>query len=482
MPLKICLFNAQSLKSKFAHFSSFITEHEPDIVVVTETWFDNDIQDSEYTPDGYVSFRRDRNIDFYSPGTYKVSDRGGVLILVKDILHPTRYTDADVEAEILWISINPHPTTSWLIGGCYRPEVDEEHILEKICQSINKVDTGNCILLGDFNFRNIVWTSMSGSRTLEEYFIDTISDNLLTQIVTEPTRLNNILDLAFVSDVSTVLDCSVSEGFSKSDHNIVWLTVNCPVPRIAYQPRKIYLYSQGNYSAINQKLLEYNWKENLSHRNIENNWQFFLRSYESLVDEFIPSKFIKPGQRHRPPWTRYRSVKHARHYKRKQFIRSRESGLHADRMLYEESTEHLESVVKEAKRHYEDKLVDRIGQNPKLFWNYTRHFSRSSSTVDMLVDGANKVTEDSDKAELLNSYFTSVLTHEPEITITLPQNPNPHSILLDFEIMPITVRDKLTKLKLNKACGPDEVSVNVLKKSINYSEKKYKKKYKFEAT
>jgi hypothetical protein len=40
---------------------------------------------------------------------------------------------------------------------------------------------------------------------LTEKFLNTIQDNLLTQIVDEPTRGNNILDLAFVSDPSFVM-------------------------------------------------------------------------------------------------------------------------------------------------------------------------------------------------------------------------------------------------------------------------------------
>jgi hypothetical protein len=41
---------------------------------------------------------------------------------------------------------------------------------------------------------------MEASSGLTEKFLNTIQDNLLTQIVDEPTRGNNILDLAFVSD------------------------------------------------------------------------------------------------------------------------------------------------------------------------------------------------------------------------------------------------------------------------------------------
>ncbi len=112
--------------------------------------------------------------------------------------------------------------------------------------------------------------------------------------------------------------------------------------------------------------------------------------------------------------------------------------------------------------------MEKIGENPKLFWNYTRHFTRSSSTIDMIVDGEDKITDDTQKAEILNSYFTSVLIVEPEIKIPLPQAPNVGNVILDFDVTPEIVRDKLSKLKPNKASGPDNVSVNVLRNCLNF--------------
>ena len=126
LPLKLCSFNAQDLKSKFSDLNDYITEHDPDICVVTETWFNKDVRDAEFTPSGYNVFRKDRDIHFYTEGTYVEEARGGVLILCKTNLNPELYNDGEMDAEILWISINPHPKVRYLIGGCYRPERDEK--------------------------------------------------------------------------------------------------------------------------------------------------------------------------------------------------------------------------------------------------------------------------------------------------------------------------------------------------------------------
>ena len=153
IPLSILSLNAQGLYSKFALFQAMIEEHDPDIIAVTETWLDASISDSEFTPQGYVTFRKDRNIDYYAANIYRNENRGGVLMMVKSELNATRYTRAEVNAEIMWIQINPYPKAEWLYGVCYRPEVDEEEMLSRIDQSINQIDIENTVLLDDFNFR-----------------------------------------------------------------------------------------------------------------------------------------------------------------------------------------------------------------------------------------------------------------------------------------------------------------------------------------
>ena len=76
--------------------------------------------------------------------------------------------------------------------------------------------------------------------------------------------------------------------------------------------------------------------------------------------------------------------------------------------------------VKEAKLHYEKKLVNQINVNDKRFWNYTRHFTKLSSTIgDLNFEGKN-FSDDQTKANILNNYFISVLTDESGSLHSLP--------------------------------------------------------------
>ena len=101
--------------------------------------------------------------------------------------------------------------------------------------------------------------------------------------------------------------------------------------------------------------------------------------------------------------------------KRAKQVVANKSGLSADLIVYELEKENLQTVLKEAELHYEEKLVDEININDKRFWNYTRHFTKSSSTIgDFNFEGKN-FSEDQTKANILNNYLISVLTDEPEL-------------------------------------------------------------------
>ena len=231
----------------------FLYRRNPDSIAITEAWLFSDIADSEFTPPHHTCFRKYRRIHVYTPGTYTVEDRGGVPILIKDNLNPTLFIPGNADADILWVTISPQPNIQWQVGVCYRPE-DQAHVLQKINNSVNAIENSNCFLLGDFNFTNIDWSKREGNSQLEKSVIDTLNNNLLIQMVDKPTRGNNILRCLHLRPQLYIYKLEVEERFALSDHRSIKVLIRCPVVRITYQSRNIYLYSKGNYEAINKEI------------------------------------------------------------------------------------------------------------------------------------------------------------------------------------------------------------------------------------
>ena len=70
-------FNARSLKNKIDELSIHCARHDPDIIVITETWADSSVPDSFFSMPNYVIFRCDRDLN-----------GGGVAIFIRRALSP----------------------------------------------------------------------------------------------------------------------------------------------------------------------------------------------------------------------------------------------------------------------------------------------------------------------------------------------------------------------------------------------------------
>ena len=154
--------------------------------------------------------------------------------------------------------------------------------------------------------------------------------------------------------------------------------------RVSRATRKLFLYSQGDYEGLNSELEDLDWDSTFHRKSLQQCWDRFKDIYETLINTFIPHKFVKPGTRNGPPWTRYKSLTKAKRRRRQRWVDYKKSDLEADKILCHQETANVTNAIFSAKSHHENKLINQIKDDPKRFWNYTRHFSRSSSTVDML--------------------------------------------------------------------------------------------------
>ena len=71
----------------------------------------------------------------------------------------------------------------------------------------------------------------------------------------------------------------------------------------------------------------------------------------------------------------------------------------------EQQSQLVKSTLIKAKADYANKLVDLIKTDPKKFYNYARHYFRSSSTVESLQINESVVKDDVGKANILNEFF-----------------------------------------------------------------------------
>ena len=110
---------------------------------------------------------------------------------------------------------------------------------------------------------------------------------------------------------------TVEEPLSTSDHCRTDIIIKIPISRISLAPRTVYLYSKRDYKNFNREMQCINWDSMLGKKTVNQKWEVFKTEYHRLLDLYVPKKVIKPGHRHKPPWSRFKCVTNAKSKKRK---------------------------------------------------------------------------------------------------------------------------------------------------------------------
>jgi hypothetical protein len=217
--------NARSIVNKIKELKVMIEEENMDIIAITETWLNDNVTDDEVSINGYTLFRKDRRDEVKCRG-------GGVAMYIKNKLNPTINSDLgnDSFSESIWCSIGLGSDNT-ILGVCYRAPDSIESNDEKLYNLINKVQNCKVIVMGDFNFPELDWSNRD-NLDVQNPFVDCLLNNFLFQLVDEPTRGKNYLDLVLSSEKNMIQQLNVGEPFETSDHQIIRFEMLCKRLRI----------------------------------------------------------------------------------------------------------------------------------------------------------------------------------------------------------------------------------------------------------
>ena len=137
-----------------------------------------------------------------------------------------------------------------------------------------------------------------------------------------------------------------------------------------------------------------------------------------------------------------------------------------DYSKYKDSRNNCSKTINKAKRKYERNIAANSKQNPKQFWKFVQSKTKLVSGISPLTDKEGKTAvTDKDKANILNSFFSSVFTKEDlnNIPKSEEEGRSKGIALTDIQVTPAAVNKKLKDLNPNKAQGPDKIPPRVLK-------------------
>lgn len=225
--VSILFTNIRSSINKRDDLWSVIDSSSANIVVLTETWLTSKISDSEIMPSHkkFNIYRQDR----------EGKTGGGVLIAIADPIS-SFLVNIVTELEMIWVCICLNHC-KYVLGVCYRPPSKNVSFVSQLHDVVNAITVRfpniPIILLGDFNYPNIIWSSdgprQSTFSTESNDFLDFFADFSFSQIVTQPTRISNssatMLDLVLTTSRELISPISYLPGLS--DHSLLHFFFKC---------------------------------------------------------------------------------------------------------------------------------------------------------------------------------------------------------------------------------------------------------------
>ena len=204
------------------------------------------------------------------------------------------------------------------------------------------------------------------------------------------------------------------------------------------------------------------WQSRLQELDVEDSWTEINAVLDELKSKYIPKKKPKTfNGKHRKPVPQ--TVLDKIRLKRKTFKHYKRFRTKANFKAYARARNQVKWALRNSVKEREQTLAKNIKSDPKAFFNYVSSMSKPKEGVANLVkeDGSLTVS-DSEKAEVLNNFFSSVFTEENKDNIP------PFDCRSDKEVSNISIsvddmRKKLDKLNVSKSCGPDGMHPRLVK-------------------
>jgi Reverse transcriptase (RNA-dependent DNA polymerase)/Endonuclease-reverse transcriptase len=430
---------------------------DPDLILVTETWCNDQITDAYLSLPGYElvnELRKDRyDTDRGRGGGLIVYARTGLSICVLS-------TDENIDASFQYCKFKVYDVTMYLI---YRSPSSGGESFSGMSDLL-RVAEKNCVLVGDFNMPDIDWDNGTARGRACE-LLEAAQDRLLEQLVTFPTHVRgNTLDLILTDIPERVINITEEGRLGSSDHVIIAMSLVIKSSPSVQQNKGMPDWNRADWAGIKQELRRDDWDELLRGQSAEQAWCTLRDRIHALVDRYVPER--RRRNHNRPPWLTRDILRAIR--KKKRLWRQAKEGQNVTE--YKAAEKAVKNQIRNAKRKFERDIAKGCGSeqaNKKRFFSYIKKKTKSRPGIGPLKDGGGRtVQEDGEMAELLNRFFSGIFTREDVTNIPDPEPTNCRQELSGVNITVRAVKDKIKRLRVDGAAGPDRIGPLLLKRLV----------------
>ena len=490
-PWKIMAQNIRGLitentKIKIDFLTEYVKEEKFILLNFTETWLDNTI-DNDADIEGFNLFRGDR----------ENRKNGGTAIYVNEKLDASYLCKMSHEkCEMVAVQIPEIQTINIVV---YRPPKtkfqDFDRILTKIKEILNSLPKPDptVIISGDFNFPFVRWKKIPENSCTWKYISNTnatvdekqqfeklmsICDNqCMLQIVEEPTREENTLDLIFSNEISLINSIEINKS-RLSDHNCIEVSTNyiidekIEIEEVGEDPkcelRQLNFHAKNiDWKNVNTSINSIKWEDIFRNKNALEIGKCFLGIIIKICLLHIPKK-QKQKSNSKIPKERKRILNRIKMLKRdKHRAFSKEKKQIIEEKIVESEGKLLESRRRE-KLESEERAIECMKDNPRMLFSIINKQKKRKNEIGPFKEGNEYIC---DKKEICNSLKTEFISQFSAKNENVEKkqifDDGNSNDLCDIVFGKEDIEEGINELDENSAAGPDGLPAILLKKTKN---------------
>ncbi|KAM9653655.1 uncharacterized protein ACIBXB_010484 [Morphnus guianensis] len=397
--------------------------------MIVLAWWDGSY-DWSVGVEGHRVFRKDRQGRGGGAGALYVKDQLECMELCLGL--------DEEPTESLWVRIKGRARAGDIIVGvCYRSPDQEDGSDEALYRQIGAASPSQAlvILRGDFNHPGICWRDNTAGYKQSRRFLESIDDNFLLQVMEDPRRRGAMLDLILTSKEGLVGNVKLKGSLGYSDHEMVEFKILRAVRR-AHSKLANLDFRRADFGLFRDLLGRVPWDTALEGRENQKSQLIFKDHLLQAQEQCIPTnsdtkrKSTEGGSKDRYP---------GRNIKR--------------------NCQSSQGSLRKAKAVIELNLARDVKDNKKSYYRYVSGKRKTRENMGPLwKEMGDLVTQDMEKAEVLNDFFASVFTNKcSSHTAQVTEGKGRDWENEELPTIGNQVRDHLRNLKVHKSVAPDEM-------------------------
>ena len=229
--------------------------------------------------------------------------------------------------EIVAVDLNDHGIAlSYRIVVAYRPPEYSQDYNVMLWSALDYLaaGAGRIIILGDLNLPELNWELfLHPDNQLYNSAVDfALCNHGLTQLVTMPTRTDNILDVILCSDTLSCGNVDCLSPLGSSDHNIVSFSLTLSFPNSVDYPTPPFArpnVNRADWASISVYLNDIDWLHEFSCCSSAGEmWSKFTDIINAGITQYVPnykSRHVSHSKIYYPPCIRRLYAKKLRSWK-----------------------------------------------------------------------------------------------------------------------------------------------------------------------